>query len=59
MVFSSLLFLCIFLPTVLLAYNLSKNLTYKNIVLIVSSLIFYSWGEPVWVLMLVFSAMVD
>ncbi|MBQ6998886.1 MAG: MBOAT family protein [Clostridia bacterium] len=59
MVFSSLLFLCIFLPTVLLAYNLSKNLTYKNIVLVISSLIFYSWGEPVWVLMLVFSAMVD
>ncbi len=59
MVFSSLLFLCIFLPTVLLAYNLSKNLTYKNIVLIISSLIFYSWGEPVWVLMLVFSAMLD
>lgn len=59
MVFSSLLFLCIFLPAVLLFYNLSKNLTYKNIVLVISSLIFYAWGEPVWVLMLLFSAMVD
>ena len=59
MVFSSLLFLCIFLPTVLLFYNLSKNLTYKNIVLVISSLFFYAWGEPVWVLMLLFSAMLD
>ena len=59
MVFSSLLFLCIFLPTVLLLYNLSKNLTYKNIVLIIASLFFYAWGEPVWVLMLLFSAMLD
>ena len=59
MVFSSLLFLCIFLPAVLLCYNLSKNLTYRNIVLIVFSLVFYAWGEPVWVLMLLFSAMVD
>lgn len=59
MVFSSLLFLCIFLPTVLFFYNLSKNLTYKNIVLVISSLFFYAWGEPVWVLMLVFSAMLD
>jgi len=59
MVFSSLLFLCIFLPSVLLFYNLSKNLTYKNIVLIIFSLIFYAWGEPVWVLMLIFSAMLD
>ncbi len=59
MVFSSLLFLCIFLPAVLLFYNLSKNLTYKNVVLIISSLIFYAWGEPVWVLMLLFSAMLD
>lgn len=59
MVFSSLLFLCIFLPMVLVCYNLSKNLTYKNIVLVVFSLVFYAWGEPVWVLMLIFSAMLD
>ena len=32
MVFSSLMFMCIFLPIVLIAYNLSKNLTYKNTV---------------------------
>ena len=59
MVFSSLLFLCIFLPAVLLLYYLSRNMTYKNIVLVVFSVIFYAWGEPVWVLALIFSALVD
>ena len=52
MVFSSLMFMCIFLPIVLIAYNLSKNLTYKNTVLIIASLFFYAWGEPIWVVFL-------
>lgn len=59
MVFSSLMFICIFLPSVLALYNLSKNITYKNTVLIISSLFFYAWGEPIWVLLLIFSAFVD
>lgn len=59
MVFSSLIFLCVFFPSVLLIYNLSKNITYKNIILVISSLIFYAWGEPVWVVLLIFSALVD
>lgn len=59
MVFSSLMFMCIFLPIVLIAYNLSKNLTYKNTVLIIASLFFYAWGEPIWVVILIFSAFVD
>lgn len=59
MVFSSLIFMCIFLPIVLIAYNLSKNLTYKNTVLIIASLFFYAWGEPIWVVLLIFSAFVD
>lgn len=59
MVFSSLTFLCIFLPAVLILYNLSKNVTYKNIILVISSLLFYAWGEPVWVIALIFSALVD
>jgi alginate O-acetyltransferase complex protein AlgI len=53
------MFICVFLPIVLVAYNLSKNLTYKNIILVVVSLLFYSWGEPVWVILLIFSALVD
>ena len=51
--------MCIFLPIVLIAYNISKNLTYKNIVLIIASLFFYAWGEPIWVVLLIFSAFVD
>jgi alginate O-acetyltransferase complex protein AlgI len=59
MVFSSLLFLFVFLPLNLLFYHLSKSLKYKNIVLIVFSLFFYAWGEPVWISLMLFSAIVD
>ncbi len=59
MVFSSLLFLCIFLPVVLLLYYASKNLTYKNVILVIASLLFYAWGEPIYVLALIFSSFVD
>ena len=44
MVFSSLLFLFRFLPIMMLAYYLTPT-RYKNFVLLVGSLIFYSWGE--------------
>lgn len=59
MVFSSLIFVCIFLPAVLLLYHLSKNITYKNVVLAAASLFFYAWGEPVWVLLLLTSTLLD
>lgn len=59
MVFSSLVFLGVFLPAVLLAYNLSRNVTYRNIILVISSLIFYAWGEPMWVLALLFTGCSD
>ncbi|MCC8160287.1 MAG: MBOAT family protein [Oscillospiraceae bacterium] len=59
MVFSSLMFMCIFLPVMLIAYNISKSITYKNIILVIVSLFFYAWGEPVWVVLLIFSALVD
>ena len=59
MVFSSLIFLCIFLPAVLVLYNISRNVTYKNIILVTASLFFYAWGEPVWVVLLLVSTLVD
>lgn len=59
MVFSSLIFLCIFLPVVLLLYFWNNNITYRNTVLVIASLVFYAWGEPVWILTLLFSAMLD
>ena len=58
MVFSSLLFMCVFLPVVLLLYFWNGNITYRNVVLVIASLIFYAWGEPVWVVLLILSAAV-
>ncbi len=59
MVFSSLTFLYFFLPLNLILYYLVKKRAYKNAVLIIMSLVFYAWGEPVWVLLLIFSSTVD
>lgn len=59
MVFSSLTFLCVFLPAVLLLYYLSKNITYKNTILAVTSLIFYAWGEPPLLILLIAASLVN
>lgn len=45
MLFSSCIFLFLFLPAVLLAYFLAGSLFWRNIVLLLASLFFYSWGE--------------
>ena len=55
MVFSSILFLFLFLPAVLAVYFLVPK-PGKNIVLLIFSLIFYAWGEPVYVILMIFSA---
>lgn len=59
MVFSGLMFLCVFLPVVLIAYNLSKNITYKNVILVIASLFFYAWGEPLYVLLFMASICIN
>lgn len=59
MVFSSLLFIYAFLPLCLIAYALTKGITGKNIVLLIFSLLFYTWGEPVYVLLLIFMTFAD
>ncbi|MBQ8906193.1 MAG: MBOAT family protein [Ruminococcus sp.] len=56
MVFSSLFFIYIFLLLCLISYWAVGSLKYKNFILILFSLIFYAWGEPVWVSLLIFSA---
>lgn len=62
MVFSSLLFLFRFLPCVLVIYFIApgcfKN-TFKNLVLFLASLVFYAWGEPVYIVLMLFSTVVD
>ena len=59
MVFSSLLFIYAFLPLSLLVYLLCKTMRAKNISLLVFSLIFYTWGEPKYVLLLAAMAAFD
>ena len=59
MVFSSLTFLCIFLPAVLLLYNLSRNVNYKNVILTVASLVFYAWGEPSFIILLIIASLLN
>ena len=55
MVFSSTVFLFGFLPLFLLIYYIKPN----NITLLLFSLLFYSWGEPVYVCMMIFSTILD
>lgn len=57
MVFSSLIFLYAFLPLSLLVYVLCRSREAKNISLLIFSLIFYAWGEPKYVLLLMFMAL--
>lgn len=56
MVFSSLTFLCVFFPAVFLLYYLLPSMPAKNTLLIISSLLFYAYGEPVYVLLMAGSA---
>ncbi len=58
MVFSSLLFLFFFLPVTLLLYFFSPAKG-RNVILLVVSLLFYAWGEPVYVGLILFSALAD
>jgi alginate O-acetyltransferase complex protein AlgI len=59
LVFSSLLFIFVFLPLNLIVYYAIKSRTWKNAILIISSLFFYGWGEPVWITLLLFSSFID
>lgn len=59
MVFSSLFFIFFFLPLILVFYFLTKSDKIRNIILVLFSLVFYAWGEPVWFVLLIISAIVD
>lgn len=58
MVFSSILFLFYYLPIVLVIYFISPR-KYRNLILFLSSLFFYSWGEPKYIWIMLFSTVVD
>ncbi|MFI3283755.1 MAG: MBOAT family O-acyltransferase [Erysipelotrichaceae bacterium] len=58
MVFSSLTFLFVYFPLVLVVMSISP-LKWRNLSLFVLSLIFYGWGEPVYILIMLLSTIVD
>ena len=58
MVFSSMIFLWLFLPLVLLVYFIS-NKKLKNIILLLSSLVFYAWGEPNYIFLIIISIIMN
>ena len=57
MVFSSLSFLFFFFPLVTISYFLCRSRTWRNAVLLLFSLLFYSWGEPRFLLVMLLSSM--
>ncbi len=59
MVFSSLFFLCIFLPLTLILHLIMPSIRLKNGILLAASIVFYAFGEPVYVVLLLFSALVN
>ncbi len=59
MVFSSLFFLFIFLPVVLIVQHFMPNVRLKNIVVLIASLFFYGWGEPKWIAVMLLVTLID
>lgn len=62
MIFSSMIFIWLFLPIIIVAYymcifcSLTKA---ANYVLLIASLFFYAWGEPIYILLMLFSIMIN
>ncbi len=59
MVFSSMTFLVLFLPLLLALYFPVKNINWRNAILLIFSILFYSWGEPVWISIMLLSTAVN
>ena len=58
MVFSSILFMFIYLPVVLALYYIAP-VRWRNPILFVANLVFYGWGEPVFIVLMLFSITVN
>ena len=58
MVFSSLLFLFLYLPVVLAVYYVTP-LRWRNGMLLIANLVFYGWGEPTYIVLMVFTIVAD
>ena len=58
MVFSSLVFLFYFLPVVMILYFFSSTKV-RNVIILISGIIFYAWGEPFYILIMLLSTAID
>jgi len=58
MIFSSIIFLCVFMPAVFIAYYLCPAKS-RNLLLLLASLVFYAWGEPGYILVMVSSIIIN
>ncbi len=58
MVFSSLIFLFVFLPFVLAVYYILPH-KYRNLFLLIADLFFYGWGEPILVFLMIFTIIIN
>lgn len=54
MLFSSIVFLFTFLPAVMILYYLLP-VRFRNVILLLASLVFYAWGEPVYLFLMLLS----
>ncbi|MBO5509089.1 MAG: MBOAT family protein, partial [Lachnospiraceae bacterium] len=59
MVFSSIVFICIFLPVIFILYTLLPSIKVKNILLVAASLVFYAYGEPVYIILMLLSTVAN
>ena len=59
MVFSNLFFLYIFLPANIILYFAARKTKTRNLIMVCFSLVFYAWGEPVWVFLLIATALLN
>lgn len=59
MIFSSLTFICIFLPITYILHTIIPSIKVKNIILVIASLLFYAYGEPVYVLLMLLSTIIN
>lgn len=48
-----------FLPIVLIVYMLRKSINYKNAVITIASLVFYAWGEPSFLILLIAASLIN
>lgn len=58
MVFSSLIFIFIFLPLVLVSYYIAPR-RLRNTVILLASLLFYAWGEPTYIILIIISILIN